>query len=306
MNSDEFTIKEKMIPVGDGHTIYAQLWGSPKAKDTVLFLHGGPGSGCSDKHKSLFDPQIQRVLFFDQRGSGKSTPKGELKNNTTKDLVNDIELLAKIFEIDSFIVTGGSWGSTLALVLAIEKPELVKALVVRGIYTARQSETDFMTDGSIGAFFPDVWEKYAMSVPEEFRDDPSRYHMDRMLGDDQDAAKESAYQYDLLELGIAKLDDRNVPSDFQTYDKVPITLEVSYTDNGSFLEEGYILNNASKIKAPLYIIQGRYDMVCPPVTAYELHKAVPGSKLTMTQAGHSGDDKNNWEVTKSILALVAE
>jgi len=305
MQKDANTIEEKMIEVGDSHTIYTQLWGSGKAKDTILFLHGGPGSGCSDSHKQMFNPQKQRVLFFDQRGSGQSLPKGSLENNTTDKLVADIVMISKEYGVKSFVVTGGSWGSTLALVLAIRKPEMVKSLVLRGIFTARQQETDFLENGGYKDFFPDVWQRYREAAPEKYRDNPREYHIPRILGDDEVAAKQSAYEYDILEGSLLKRDDRITPQDFKTYDKSSITIEVSYLANDCYLDEGYILDNASQLKMPLYIIQGRYDFVCPPVTAYELHKAVSQSQLIFTDAGHSGGDRSNWEVVKSILETIS-
>ena len=304
MNPDEFTLEEKNTDVGEGHTLYSQLWGSKAAKQTILFLHGGPGSGVNDGHKNQFDPSVQRVLFVDQRGSGKSTPQGSIKDNTTDKSVEDIVLLAKEYGIDSFVVTGGSWGSTLALVLAIRHPELVIALVLRGIFTARKSEIEYLDKGGIKAFFPDVWADYAATVPDEFKEDPGAFHGPRILGDDQVAAKESAYAYDTLEASVVRLDDRRKLEDFDTYDKNGITIEYSYLANACYLEEGYILKNADKIKAPLHIVQGRYDTVCPPQTAYDLHMAVPGSKLHWTVSGHSGGDRNNWETTRAILATL--
>jgi proline iminopeptidase len=305
MQTDNLTIKETMLDVGDGHTIYAQLWGSPDAKDTVLFLHGGPGSGCNDKHKTLFDPTRQRVLFFDQRGAGKSLPKGSLKNNTTQDLVADIEKLAAHFSVDKFIVTGGSWGSTLALVLAIEKSAFVKSLVLRGVFTAREWEIKFMDRGEFKPFFPEVWSRYSGAVPSQFRTNPGSYHMPRILGEDQVAAKESAYEYEILESSIMTLDDRISLESFEAYDKSGITIEVSYLAQSCYLPEGYIFDNAANITVPVYMVQGRYDFVCPPATAYELNKLLPNSTLIMTQAGHSGHDRANWEAVKSILASVA-
>ena len=301
MTPDKYTIAEKTLDVGDGHTIYSQLWGNPDAEQTILFLHGGPGSGCKNGHKDMFDGTKQRVLFHDQRGSGNSTPAGSLTANTTDHLIADIVKVADAHAQKSFVVTGGSWGSTLALVLAIRQPELVDALVLRGIFTGRKEEIDYLDKGGIKTFFPDVWDHYVASVPKEHQENPGGYHGPRILGDNPVAAKESAFAYDALESGVAALDDRTPTPEFETYDKNGITVEYSYLANNCYLDEGYIIENADKIKCPLYLVQGRYDAVCPPFTAYDLHKAVPDSQLHWTVAGHSGGDRANWQATKLLL-----
>lgn len=304
MSPDNNIIKETFLDVGDGHQIYLQDWGNKNAKKPILFLHGGPGSGCNDGHKKYFDPESQRVIFFDQRGCGKSLPYGELSNNTTNHLVGDIIKVLDYCSVEKAIIVGGSWGSTLALKFAIKYQKRVEALILRGIFTARQSEIDFLEQGGFKSFFPEVWERFAGSVPEEFRDEPRKFHLPRILGDDPVAAKKSAYEYLLLEGSVIGLDDRTKFDNFEDFDPTSTIIECYYISNNCFMPEGYIMKQAKNLKCPVYIVQGRYDVVCPPFTAYELHKLLPNSKLYWTTAGHSGSDRSNWEVVRSIVSIL--
>ncbi|MDL2363021.1 MAG: alpha/beta fold hydrolase [Patescibacteria group bacterium] len=302
METDLYTLDERMVDVGDGHQLYAQLWGKADSARTFVFLHGGPGGSCSDSSKQLFDPTTDRVIFFDQRGSGKSLPYGSLEANNTDALVKDIDTIATAFNIDTFALVGGSWGSCLALIYAIRNPQKVQRLVLRGIFTGRKSEIDFMDKGKIAAFFPDVWERFLQTVPEGQQSNPRDYHMPRLFGSDTSAALQSAMAYSDLEGSIVALDDRTKPVDPEKFNPVPITIECHYLVNGCFIPEGYIIEYANKLTMPVAIVQGRYDIICPPFTAYDLHKAAPNSKLFWTVAGHSGHDRGNFDVMKAIIA----
>ena len=302
MQADEYTIEEKNIDVGDGHTLYTHIWGNSKSNKTVLFLHRGPGSGCEDIHKTLFDPTVHKVVFIDQRGSGKSTPHGSIDNNKTDDLVEDINKVMDELKIDEFSITGGSWGSTLGLVYAIKYPKRVKRLILRGIFTSRKSEIDFLDKGGFKDIFPDAWEEYVNTVPKKHRFDPSSYHFDRILGNDPEKAKRSAYHYESLVMRLIGLDDRTRIDSYDEYDPSSITIEVNYLVNACYLPEGYIIKNASKLTMPVDIIQGRYDMICPPFTALDLHNELPNSTLHWTIAGHSGRDRANWQTNKALLS----
>ncbi len=302
MSPDQFTLKEQMLPVGDGHALYVQLWGNKDAKETIVFLHGGPGSGCSDKHKSIFDPTKHRVIFFDQRGSGKSLPYGSRDHNTTDDLVDDIDTIAKEFGLSTFAITGGSWGSCLALVYAVRNPKRVTRMVLRGLFTGRKSEIDFLEQGGFKAYYPEVWDTFVRSVPLEHQANPTKYHFGHILGNDPEAAKRSAFAYSELEGNVMGLDDRTYPSDLGTFDPTSTILECHYTANGCFLPEDYVMNNAHKLTMPVHLIQGRFDSVCPPITAYELSQKLPNAILHWTTAGHSGNDRANWQTTKALLS----
>lgn len=300
MTPDEYTIKETFLDVGDGHQLYIQDWGNPKAKIPILFLHGGPGSGFNNRYRQRYDPTIERVIFFDQRGAGKSLPYGSLEHNTTTDLVEDIEKIAKHLKLEKFILTGGSWGSCLALAYALKYPKRVKDIVLQGIFTGSQSEIDYICKGKFVTFFPDVWEKYLATTPKDHHNDPSAYHFKRALGKDEEAAKKSAYIYENTEGALLSLDDRFIPDEYDEYDPSSIKIELHYLVNRCFLPDNYILDNAHKLTMPIWLVQGRYDMVCPPVTAYELHKKLLNSQLIWTTAGH-GNDRPNYDATRTIL-----
>ena len=302
MNTDQYTLDETMLPVGDSHELYVQLWGKAAAAETIIFLHGGPGGSCSDKHKSLFDPLKQRVLFFDQRGGGKSLPYGSLVANDTEHMIEDIKIIAAHYQLATFAITGGSWGSCLALAFAVKYPKQVTRMVLRGIFTGRQSEIDFLDKGVFRTSYPEVWQRFVDSVPAPNRDDPGGYHMPRVLGDDLAQAKESAYAYNNLEGSLISLDDRFSAEPFDKFDPAPTKIECHYLANRCFMPDGYILEQASLLTMPIALIQGRYDMVCPPFTAYDLAQKLPNAKLYWTVAGHSGYDRPNWDLTRALLA----
>jgi proline iminopeptidase len=302
MNTDEFTNQELMLDVGDGHALYIHDWGNPKAKTPIVILHGGPGGGFSDRHKQRFDPTKQRVIFHDQRGAGKSTPYGSLENNTTNHLVEDIEKIATHLNLKKFILTGGSWGSTLALLYALKYPSRVKTLILQGIYTASKQEFSYVSNGLYRTHFPEVWQRLLKNTPSEFHDNPTGYHIDRMFGANEGESQKSAQIYTEHETALLRLDDRFTPGTSEDFDPIPAKIMAYYIDkNDCFLsEDRYILNNAHKIKIPTYIVQGRYDFVCPPITAYELSNTIPNASLIWTQAGHV-NDRSNYEVMKTLL-----
>lgn len=305
MTPDEFTLAETFVEVGDGHTLYVHDWGNKTAKTPIIFLHGGPGSGSKDSYKTTFDPTVQRVIFFDQRGSGKSLPAGELAHNTTQDLVEDIERIAKHLKLDKFVLTGGSWGSCLALAYGLKYPKRVEAMVLRGIFTGSQSEINWLDEGRWSVFFPDLWDTYLDQTPQSHQNNPTKYHAERALKGDGEDAKKSAYTYGNVEGALLSLDDRFTPRAFDEYDPASIKIEIHYMQNHCFIPDRHILDNAHKLTMPIWLIQGRYDMVCPPVTAYELHHKLPNSHLIWTAAGH-GNDRPNYDVTRTILQTLIE
>jgi len=298
---DKYTLSESVLDVGDGHQLYVQDWGNQAAMKPIVFLHGGPGGSTRDSHKASFDPTEQRVIFFDQRGCGRSLPLGSLDHNTTDDLVEDIEKIARHLNLETFIVNGGSWGSCLALAYGLAHPERVAALVLRGIFTGSRSEIDWTDSGEFQTFFPDVWDQYLAATPLEYRDAPSKYHFERIAGADADAAKQSAYAYQRLEGSISKLDDRFTPEPFETYDPTSIRIETHYLQHGCFMPDNYILDNAARLTMPVWLVQGRYDMVCPPIAAYKLHKALPNGQLVWTINGHRAEHE-----AATILKLVLQ
>ncbi|HET6924776.1 MAG TPA: alpha/beta fold hydrolase [Candidatus Saccharimonadales bacterium] len=300
MTPDAYTIQETFIEVGDGHTLYVHDWGNKDAETPIIFLHGGPGGQCGDKHKRQFDAATQRVIFFDQRGSGKSLPYGSLEHNTTQDMIHDIGAIADHFNIESFFLTGRSWGSCLALAYALEHPERVKAMVLGGIFTGSQSEIDWLDNGVFATFYPEAWERYLAATPESHRNNPGEYHYRRLMGTDEAAAKTSGLAYDTLEGSVMQLDDSFTPPSLEEYDPAPIRIEMHYMHERCFLPDRFILKSAHKLAMPIYLVQGRYDMVCPPVTAYELNEYLPNSELYMYIGGHRVEHES-WNITKALL-----
>lgn len=301
MNKDRYVISEKMLDVGEGHTLYILEWGNAEVPVPIIFLHGGPGSQVKDKHKTAFDPTTQRVIFFDQRGCGNSVPYGSLENNTTDRLIEDITKIADAFGAKTFALHGSSWGSALSLAYALKYPERVTALVIGGIFTGSKAEASWLDKGQFKTFFPDVWQAYLDRTPAEHHTDPSAYHFDKVMHGTVEEQKLSGYAYDCLESGVIKLDDRFEAEAIEDYDPAGIRIEMYYLSNGCFLPDGYILKNAHTLTMPVYIVQGRYDMVCPPYTAYELHAKLQNSKLYWTLSGHKHEHEGE-NIFRSIFA----
>lgn len=300
MTPDAYTIAEHHFSVGDGHTLYVHDWGKKGADRVIINLHGGSGGGTSDRHKNRYDPTRQRVIFFDQRGCGKSTPYGSLEHNTTDKLVEDISTIANKLKLDTFILWGGSWGSCLALAYAIKHPERVSAMVLNGIFTGSQKEIAWLDGGLFSTFYPDAWERYLAATPKEHHNNPTGYHYKRVTSGDYEAAQVSGYAYETLEGSVMALDDRFTPADPTDYDPRSIRMEMHYMAKGCFMPDRHILDNAHKLAMPIWLVQGRYDMVCPPATAYELHKKLPNSELIWTIDGHRADHEA-VTVMKTIL-----
>lgn len=298
MNKDEFTNQELMLDVGDGHKLYVVDWGNKDAEMAIIFLHGGPGSSVSDKHKWSFDPTKHHVIFFDQRGCGQSTPAGSRKNNTTEDLANDITKIAKKLKIRKFYLHGYSWGSTLALYYAITRPEMLAGIVIGGVFSGSKRETDDMYD-SAKVFYPDLWDKVLNDTPKEYRGDPMVYHMDKALNGTKAEQKKSTYVMSCLEHGLMFLDDRTVPENYDDFDPANYQIELHYSADNCFMPENFILDNAAKIKVPTYIVQGRFDLVCRPDFAYKISKLVPNCKLYWAISNH----KSEHEITSIFRAI---
>jgi len=301
MTPDDYTIQESFVDVGDGHQLYLQDWGNIKAKTPIIFLHGGPGKGVSNRHKQRFNPYEQRVIYFDQRGSGRSIPYGSLEHNNTSKLIEDIELIVNHLGITKFAITGASWGSCLALAYSLKYPDKIAGLTLQGIFTGSVAEIDYLDKGGFKTYFPDVWEQYLSQTPVSHHNNPTIYHFERILGDDINTIRSSAYIYSNMEASLMSIDDRFTPEDPKDFDSIPIRVEAYYVANHCFLPDRYILDNAHKLKMPIWIVQGRYDVVCPPHTAYELHKKTTNSTLIWTMAGH-GNDRSNYDVMRTINA----
>lgn len=279
----------KVSPV---HELYYEQCGNPGGKPAV-FLHGGPGGGIVPDYRRYFDPDIYRVILFDQRGSGQSTPHASLEENTTWDLVADIERLREHLGIERWQVFGGSWGSTLALAYAETHPEHVTELVLRGIFLCRPQEIKWFYQEGASAIFADVWEEYLKVIPEAERSDMvSAYHK-RLTSDDDAARLEAARAWSIWEGSTSKLffDSDSIEKFADPEFALAFArIECHYFMNNSFFPtENYLIENVGGIRQiPAVIVQGRYDVVCPMTSAWDLHRAWPEAELRIIQdAGHS-------------------
>lgn len=272
------------------HDLYWEQSGTPDGRPAV-FLHGGPGSGAAPDHRRFFDPAAYRIVIFDQRGAGRSTPLGELTDNTTGDLVSDIEALREHLGIERWLVFGGSWGSTLALAYAEAHPERVTGLVLRGIFVCRAEEIDWFLYG-MRWVFPEAWRRFAEHIPEDERGDLlSAYHR-RLIDPDPAAHMRAARAWSTYEGACSTLlpSPETVAAFGEGTKALGLArIEAHYFINGIFMEEGALLRRAERIRAiPGIIVQGRYDMVCPIATADALHQAWPEADYQIIpDAGHS-------------------
>lgn len=281
---------QQMLDVGQGHRVYVEQCGNPSGIPVVV-LHGGPGGGCSPAMRRYFDPEHYRIILFDQRGCGRSRPHASVMNNTTWHLVDDIELIRRTLDIDVWIVFGGSWGATLALIYAQAHPARVRNLVLRGVFLMTQRELDWFYGGGAGRFWPEVWSRFEALVPEDERGDLIGAYHRRLFSGDVAMETRFARAWSSWENALASIHSTGsggeAPGD---YARAFARLENHYFTNAGFLEfDGQILAHAGRIKhIPGTIVQGRYDMICPPESAYELSKAWPASELKMIRnAGHA-------------------
>ena len=278
-----------MIDVGDGHTLYWERCGTKGAKP-VVFLHGGPGSGCSPKQRQQFDPALYDILLFDQRGCGRSTPYASLDNNTTWDIVADIEKLRlEVMGVDKWMVFGGSWGSTLSLAYAQTHPERVTELVLRGIFLFRQIEVDWLYKYGASELYPEEWERFVNFIPEGERGDLVEAYHKRLTGEDEAVKLEAAKRWSMWEgVTVTLLPDEAMLADFTDDEHaIPIArIENHYMRTCGWLEEGQLLKNADRLKGiPGIIVQGRHDCCTPPSAAWDLKKAWPEVELQIVPDG---------------------
>lgn len=281
---------QQMLDVGDGHLVYIEQSGNPDGIPVVVF-HGGPGGGCSPAMRRFFDPKVYRIILFDQRGCGRSRPYSAVRDNTTWHLINDIELIRDTLNIDRWIVFGGSWGATLALVYAQTHPHRVAYLALRGIFLARQSELDWFYGGGAGHFFPELWERFTIIIPKEEHGDFINAYHKRLFSKDKKEQEKYAKAWAGWENALASIDNPGTHIDSPAqYALAFAKLENHYFSNRAFLnEDQQILKNMPKIAhIPATIVQGRHDMICPPTSAWALHKCWPSSELRMVhKAGHA-------------------
>lgn len=284
-----------MLDVGDCHQIYYEECGNPDGKPAV-YLHGGPGGGSTPDQRRVFDPDRYRIILFDQRGCGKSTPYASLDHNTTWHLVADMEKLRQGLGIDQWQVCGGSWGSTLALAYSETHPERVSELILRGIFTLRKKELDWYYQGAAGCLFPDEWEKFVAPIPDAERDDVIAAYYQRLTSDDREQQLIAAKAWSTWEGSTINLLQRPEQIAHFGSDQFAIAfarIETHYFVNKGFFEsDSWLIDNVDRIRQiPTTIIQGRYDVCTPMMTAWELHKALPEADFhIIPDGGHAFDE----------------
>ena len=281
---------QRMLDVGDGHRLYVEQCGHPQGAP-VIVLHGGPGGGCSPAMRRYFDPAHYRIILFDQRGCGRSRPHASVTANTTWHLVADIERIREALGIDRWIVFGGSWGATLALVYGETHPDRAVHLVLRGVFLATQGELDWFYGGGAGAFWPDRWREFVSPVPEDERADLIAAYHKRLFSGDTVEEVRFARAWVAWENALASLESHGPGGDAPgDYARAFARLENHYFTHNAFLEEdGQILRDIARLDGvPGTIVQGRLDMICPPVSAWRLAERWRRSDLRMIPvAGHA-------------------
>lgn len=300
-------IRKGHLDVPGKHKLYFEEWGNPSAP-VMFYLHGGPGAGFKNKNKRLFDPQIHHVVFHDQRGAGRSTPYAGTQNNTTQDLIEDINRLADHLSISKFSLVGGSWGSTLSLLYAIANPERVQKLFLWSIYLVRKEDEENLF-GQAKNWFPEAWERFISLVPDSDRTTGEKimyYYAKKFFSENDEEVRRYANEWSLWNITLMSIfyDKEVIEKVIPTFDNIPhAKLEAHYFLHSMFVPENFILDNVYKIKhIPLQIVHGRFDMCTPPKGAYDLVKTY-GKKgaLIWTMAGHRSSDPQNRKAIKEMI-----
>jgi proline iminopeptidase len=280
------------LRVSNLHEIYYEQVGNPRGRP-VVFLHGGPGGGIQPEYRTFFDPESYRVVLLDQRGCGQSKPHAELRENTTWDLVDDLEKLREHLGIHQWLVFGGSWGSTLALSYASRYADSISGMILRGIFLCRPKEIHWFYQYGASLIFPEAWDVYRSFIPEEERGNYLKAYHTRMNSSDPELRLEAARRWSKWEAACSKLYvDQNLIDHYDDPEKALAfgRIETHYFINNAFFEtDNYLIEQVNRYRhIPTKIVQGRYDMVCPVISAYELHQAWPDAELHIVpDAGHS-------------------
>ncbi|HZW59185.1 MAG TPA: prolyl aminopeptidase [Woeseiaceae bacterium] len=285
------------LEVADGQALYYEQCGNPRGKPVVV-LHGGPGAGCNAQMRRFFNPDVYRIVLFDQRGAGRSRPHALLENNTTWDLVTDIEVLRAALGIKRWQVFGGSWGSTLALAYAETHPERVTELVLRGIFLARRHEIQWLYQDGTSRIFPEAWQDYLQAIPRSERHDLLHAYHRRLTSDDPATCLAAAKAWSIWEGSTSQLVPTADVVEMFGADRMALAvarIECHYFVNGCFLEEGQLLAGIERVRRiPAVIVHGRYDVLCLAQNAWELSRAWPEARLRIVpDAGHSAFEPGN-------------
>ena len=295
------------LQVDARHTLYLEECGSADGLP-VLFLHGGPGAGCEDYHRQFFDPENYRIILFDQRGCGRSTPHADLTDNTTPHLIADIERIREELQINDWLVFGGSWGSTLALAYAEAHRKRVLGLILRGIFLCRRRDLLWFYQDGANTLFPDYWEDYLEPIPEAERGDMMSAYYQRLTGDDELVCMKAAKAWSLWEARCCNLQHNARVIDNFTEPHTALSLariECHFFVNNIFLSENQLLQQADRLQdIPGVIVHGRYDIVCPINQAFALHQAWPNARLDLiAEAGHSALEQG---ITTALVGATRE
>lgn len=286
--------KRHQFKVSDLHELYVDEAGN-SAGTPVLFVHGGPGAACDSSSRRYYDPAVYRIITFDQRGCGRSTPHAELAENTTQNLIADMEAIRQYLNIDKWVLFGGSWGSTLSLLYAQQYSDRVLALILRGVFLCRQRDFDWLYKAGANRVFPDYWEEFVKFIPEDERDELVSAYYSRLLGDDELARMSAAKHWSAWEGSCSKLrpSSETLAKFTKPHNALALArIETHYFVNQGFIAEDQILKNMSIIEdIPGRIVHGRYDMVCPLDNACAVHRLWPASELHIVRdAGHSASE----------------
>lgn len=299
--------QQQFLQVDELHRIYIEESGNPQGIP-VVFLHGGPGANSEPYHRRYFDPEAYRIILFDQRGCGQSTPHASLESNTSQDLVQDLERIRAALGIQQWVVFGGSWGSTLALLYAESYPSHVLGLVLRGIFLCRDEDVKWFYQQGASALFPDLWEDFQAPIPADERGDMVAAYYRRLTGNDDVAKMRAAEAWSVWEGKTACLLTNDNVVDYFSDPYVALSvarIEAHYFAHQSFIEPNQILDNAGKLKdIPGYIVHGRYDVICPVQQAWALHKAWPDAELNIiADAGHAVSEPG---ITRRLVEITDE
>ncbi|TDL99566.1 MAG: prolyl aminopeptidase [Flavobacteriaceae bacterium] len=298
--------KSGFLKVSEIHQIYYEDCGNPNG-EVILFLHGGPGMGFSDLDKRFFDFKINRVLFFDQRGSSRSIPFGCIEENTTGDLVKDINQLLDYLAIEKVLIFGGSWGTTLGLVFAIQNPSRVRGLLLRGVFLANKESIDYYLEGGVKKEFPEVWKRFSQNVPSDSKCTIAEYYSNKMINGNPNEKRFYAYEWSFYEISIFKKNITEQEVD-AILNRIPFEslsiMESYYLKNQCFISENYILENINKLEQiPIKIVHGKQDAICPVSFVIELDSKLKNSELYVLQGGHSDFEP---EIENKLIEIIGE
>ncbi len=290
--------KTHMLKVDEYHEIYVEESGKPDGAP-VIFVHGGPGSGCGETSRRFLDPDFYRIICMDQRGCGRSKPFVELRNNTIRHLADDIEKIRETLGIEKWLVHGGSWGTTLALYYAENHPDKVTGLILRGIFLGRDEDIKWLYQGGAGMFFPEAYKQFTDMLGKDKCEDNIRNYYAHLTSSDTSERRKFGKAFADFEGSVVALHPRTLGEDITDDDISLAVLECHYFVNNCFMPENYLIDNADKIAdIPIYIVHGRYDVDCRPSGAYELYLRLKNATIEFPIAGHSSFEP---EITHCLI-----